>query len=167
MKQRGSTMRIFRMVRNHPSVAIWATSDEEDLENYRVLTKHLAGRLFAGDHERRAVVRSTGRYGDGHIYYGWYGGNIWQYTTTEEQFISELGATALPNYETLMQFLPNHWPIEDHKEEWIFRKLQISEAMQAWGLTGRQNSQGIHSADSGLCREASSTGDRANAASQV
>jgi beta-mannosidase len=122
-----------RMVRNHPSVAIWATSDEEDLENYRVLTKHLAGRLYAGDQERRAVVRSTGRYGDGHIYYGWYGGNIWQYTTTEEQFISELGATALPNYETLMQFLPDHWPIEDHKEEWIFRKLQITEAMRAWG----------------------------------
>ena len=123
-----------RMVRNHPSVAIWATSDEEDLENYRVLTKHLAGRLYAGDHERRAVVRSTGRYGDGHIYYGWYGGNIWQYTTTDEQFISELGATALPNYETLIQFLPNHWPIEAHKEQWIFRKLQITEAMRAWGL---------------------------------
>ena len=122
-----------RMVRNHPSVAIWATSDEEDLENYRVLTKHLAGRLYAGDQERRAAVRSTGRYGDGHIYYGWYGGNIWQYTTTEEQFISELGATALPNYETLMQFLPDHWPIENHKEEWIFRKLQITEAMRAWG----------------------------------
>ena len=122
-----------QMVRNHPSVAIWATSDEEDLENYRVLTKHLAGRLYAGDQERRAVVRSTGRYGDGHIYYGWYGGNIWQYTTTEERFISELGATALPDYETLMQFLPDHWPIENHKQEWIFRKLQITEAMRAWG----------------------------------
>ena len=122
-----------QMIRNHPSVAVWATSDEEDLENYRVLTKHLAGRLYAGDPERRTVVRSTGRYGDGHIYYGWYGGNIWEYATTEEKFISELGATALPNYETLMQFLPNHWPIEDHKEEWIFRKLQIPEAMRAWG----------------------------------
>jgi beta-mannosidase len=123
-----------RMVRNHPCVAIWAVCDEEDLENYRVLTKHLAGRLYDGDQERRAVVRSTGRYGDGHIYYGWYGGSIWEYTTTEETFISELGATALPNYETLIQFLPDHWPIEDHKEEWIFRKLQISEAMRAWGL---------------------------------
>lgn len=122
-----------RMVRNHPSVAIWATCDEEDPENYRVLTKHLAGRLYAEDQERRAVVRSTGRYGDGHIYYGWYGGSIWQYTTTEEKFISELGATALPDYETLMQFLPDHWPIEDHKDEWIFRKLQIPEAMRAWG----------------------------------
>ncbi len=123
-----------RMVRNHPCVAIWATSDEEDLENYRVLTKHLAGRLYAEDQEHRAVVRSTGRYGDGHIYYGWYGGSIWQYTTTEEKFISELGATALPDYETLIEFLPDHWPIEDHREEWIFRKLQIDEAMRAWGL---------------------------------
>jgi len=122
-----------RMVRNHPCVGIWATSDEEDLENYRVLTKHLAGRLFVGDPEHRAVVRSTGRYGDGHIYYGWYGGSIWQYTTTEEKFISELGATALPNYETLIKFLPNHWPIDEHKEEWVFRKLQITEAMRAWG----------------------------------
>ena len=130
-----------RMVRNHPCIAIWATSDEEDLENYRVLTKHLAARLYAGDQEHRAVVRSTGRYGDGHIYYGWYGGSIWQYTTTEEAFISELGATALPDYETLMQFLPNHWPIEDDKEEWIFRKLQISEAMRAWGLPAGKSLQ--------------------------
>ena len=122
-----------RMVRNHPCIAIWATSDEEDLENYRVITKHLAGRLFAWDQEHRPVVRSTGRYGDGHIYYGWYGGNIWQYTSTEEKFISELGATALPNYETLMKFLPDHWPIAEHKDEWIFRKLQIGEAMRAWG----------------------------------
>ena len=122
-----------RMVRNHPSIAVWATSDEEDLENYRVLTKHLAGRLFANDPERRAVVRSTGRYGDGHIYHGWYSGNIWEYTKTEEKFISELGATALPDYETLTRFLPDHWPIEDHREEWIFRKLQINEAMRAWG----------------------------------
>ena len=122
-----------RYVQNHPSIAIWATSDEESLENYRVLTKHLAGRVAALDVEQRPVVRSTGRYGDGHIYEGWYGGTIWAYTKSEEKFISELGATALPDYETLKEFLPNHWPIEDHKEEWIFRKLQIFEAMRAWG----------------------------------
>jgi beta-mannosidase len=122
-----------RYVQNHPSIAIWATSDEESLENYRVLTKHLAGRLAALDVEQRPAVRSTGRYGDGHIYEGWYGGTIWAYTQSEEKFISELGATALPNIETLKEFLPNHWPIEDHKEEWIFRKLQIFEAMRAWG----------------------------------
>ncbi len=122
-----------RLVRNHPSVAIWATSDEESLENYRVLTKHLEPRVYAIDPQCRPVVRSTGRYGDGHIYYGWYEGSIWQYTKMTEKFVSELGATALPNYESLIKFLPDAWPIEQHEEEWIFRKLQIPEAMRAWG----------------------------------
>ncbi len=124
---------LIRYVRNHPSVALWATSDEESLENYRDLTKHLEPRLYALDPQRRPVQRSTGRYGDGHIYEGWYGGTIWAYAQTNEKFISELGATALPNYDSVMKFLPNHWPIKDHEEEWIFRKLQIPEAMRAWG----------------------------------
>ncbi|MFN0110404.1 MAG: glycosyl hydrolase 2 galactose-binding domain-containing protein [Blastocatellia bacterium] len=124
---------LIRYVRNHPSIALWATSDEESLENYRDLTKHLEPRLYALDPQRRPVQRSTGRYGDGHIYEGWYGGTIWAYAQTNEKFISELGATALPNYYSVMKFLPNHWPIKDHEAEWIFRKLQIPEAMRAWG----------------------------------
>ena len=124
---------LIRYVRNHPSIALWATSDEESLENYRELTKHLEPRLYALDPQRRPVQRSTGRYGDGHIYEGWYGGTIWAYAQTNEKFISELGATALPNYDSVMKFLPNHWPIKDHEEEWVFRKLQIPEAMRAWG----------------------------------
>lgn len=127
---------LIRYVRNHPSVAIWATSDEESLENYRDLTKHLEPRLYALDPQRRPVIRSTGRYGDGHIYYGWYDGSIWQYTKMTEKFVSELGATALPNYESLVKFLPDAWPIRDHRDEWIFRKLQIPEAMRAWGRPG-------------------------------
>ena len=124
---------LVRMVRHHPSIALWATSDEEDLENYRVLTKHLAPRPLLLDPERRPVHRSTGRYGDAHVYEGWYGGTIWDYTRTEEAFISELGATALPNLESLLRFLPDHWPIAEHREDWVFRKLQIEEAMEAWG----------------------------------
>lgn len=124
---------LIRYVRNHPSIAVWATSDEESLENYRDLTKHLEPRLFVHDPQRRPVVRSTGRYGDAHVYEGWYGGTIWEYTRVKEKFISELGATALPNYESLIKFLPNHWPIKDHADEWVFHKLQIFEAMRAWG----------------------------------
>ncbi|MDQ3011607.1 MAG: beta galactosidase jelly roll domain-containing protein, partial [Acidobacteriota bacterium] len=122
-----------RYVRNHPSVALWATSDEESLENYRDLTKHLEPRLYALDPQRRPVQRSTGRYGDAHVYEGWYGGTIWAYAQTNEKFISELGATALPNYDSIIKFLPNHWPIKDHEDDWVFYKLQISEAMRAWG----------------------------------
>ena len=122
-----------RYARNHPSVALWATSDEEDLENYRDLTKHLAPRPFLLDPQRRPVVRSTGRYGDEHVYHGWYNGSIWEYTRMAEPFVSELGATCLPNYETLIQFMPGQWPISEHADEWTWRRLQIPEAMRAWG----------------------------------
>jgi len=51
-------------------------------------------------------------------------------------FVSELGATSLPNYPTLIKFMSNHWPIKDHAEEWVWRRLQIPEAMRAWGDPG-------------------------------
>jgi beta-mannosidase len=130
-----------KYVRNHPSVAIWATSDEESLENYRDLTKHLEPRLYIHDPQRRPVQRSTGRYGDAHVYEGWYGGTIWAYATMTEKFVSELGATALPNYDSLMKFLPNAWPISEHQDEWVFHKLQIFEAMRAWGEPGAKTLQ--------------------------
>jgi beta-mannosidase len=125
-----------RYARNHPSVALWATSDEEDFENYHDLTKHLAPRAYFLDPQRRPVVRSTGRFGDSHVYHGWYNGTIWQYTRMTGQFVSELGATGLPNYETLEKYMPGTWPIRDHAEEWTWRRLQIPEAMRAWGDPG-------------------------------
>jgi beta-mannosidase len=130
-----------RYVRNHPSIALWATSDEEDFENYREITKHLAARPSLLDPQRRPVVRSTGRFGDSHVYHGWYGGTIWQYTKMEEQFVSELGATSLPNYPTLAKFMADQWPIRDHAEEWTWRRLQIPEAMRAWGEPGAMTLQ--------------------------
>ena len=127
---------LIRSVRNHPSIALWATSDEEDFENYRDLTKHLAPRPAFLDPQRRTVVRSTGRFGDAHVYHGWYDGTIWEYTKMTEAFVSELGATSLPNYETLISFMPNQWPIGEHRDEWIWRRLQIGEALRAWGQPG-------------------------------
>jgi beta-mannosidase len=124
---------LIRSVRNHPSIALWTTCDEESLENYRDLTKHLAARPALLDPQRRPVVRSTGRYGDAHVYHGWYDGSVWEYTQMTEQFVSELGATSLPNYETLIKFMPDQWPIRAHAQEWFFRRLQIPEALRAWG----------------------------------
>ncbi|MBI5084326.1 MAG: hypothetical protein HZB13_06995, partial [Acidobacteria bacterium] len=130
-----------RYVRNHPSIALWATSDEEDFENYKDLTKHLAPRPFLLDPQHRPVVRSTGRFGDSHVYHGWYNGTIWEYTQMKEHFVSELGATSLPNYETLSRFMGDKWPIRDHRDEWEWRRLQIGEAMRAWGDPGNMTMQ--------------------------
>ena len=100
-----------RLVRNHPSIAVWAPSDEEDLENYRDLSKHLAARASLLDPQDRWVQRSTGRWGDAHLYHGWYGDSIWEYTKMNEPLVTELGATALPAKESLDRFLKDKWPI--------------------------------------------------------
>ena len=132
---------LIRSVRNHPCIASWTTCDEESLENYRDLTKHLAPRPSLLDPQRRPVVRSTGRYGDAHVYHGWYDGSLWEYTNMTEPFVSELGATCLPNYQTLIQFMPDGWPIRAHADEWFFRRLQIPEALRAWGDPGQMTLQ--------------------------
>jgi beta-mannosidase len=132
---------LIRYVRNHACVATWTTCDEESLENYRDLTKHLAPRPALLDPQRRPIVRSTGRFGDAHVYHGWYDGSLWEYTNMTEPFVSELGATCLPNYSTLIKFMPNGWPIRDHADDWFFRRLQIPEALRAWGEPGNMTLQ--------------------------
>jgi beta-mannosidase len=127
---------LIRYARNHACVASWTTCDEESLENYRDLTKHLAPRPALLDPQRRPIVRSTGRFGDAHVYHGWYDGSLWEYTNMTEEFVSELGATCLPNYQTLIKFMPDAWPIRAHADEWFFRRLQIPEALRAWGDPG-------------------------------
>lgn len=122
-----------RLVRNHPSVFAWAPSDEEDLENYRDLTKHLAARPALLDPQDRWVQRSTGRHGDAHLYFGWYNGSIWDYRQMSANLVTELGATALPAKESFAKFLPGKWPIPDHADDWQFHRLQVPEAAKAWG----------------------------------
>lgn len=132
--------RHIRMVRNHPSVAAWAPSDEESLENYRDLSKHLAARASLLDPQNRWVQRSTGRWGDAHLYNGWYGGTIWDYARIEDNLITELGATALPAKDSLDRFLAGKWPITRFAADWKYHRLQIGEAAAAWGdLDGSQS----------------------------
>jgi beta-mannosidase len=127
-----------RLVRNHPSIAVWAPSDEEDLENYRDLSKHLAARASLLDPQDRWVQRSTGRWGDAHLYHGWYGDSIWEYTKMNEPLVTELGATALPAKESLDRFLKDKWPIPKYAEDWEYHRLQLPEARNAWGDLEKQ-----------------------------
>lgn len=120
-------------VRNHPSVAVWAACDEEDYENYTDLSKHLAARAALLDPQRRIVIRSTGRYDDAHLYHGWYGDSIYDYTRMTDNLVTELGATSLPARESLERFLAGKFPFEKYPDDWRFHKLQIDEALKAWG----------------------------------
>ncbi|MCL4843509.1 MAG: hypothetical protein KJZ79_16800 [Bryobacteraceae bacterium] len=129
-----------RMVRNHPSVMAWCGSDEEDFENYLDLVKHVAARPSLLDPQDRYVQPSTSRWGDAHLYYGWYGGSIWNYARMTAPLVTELGATALPAKESLDRFMKDRWPITEHAELWHYHWLQIPEATKAWGdLSGKQS----------------------------
>jgi beta-mannosidase len=122
-----------RYVRNRPSVMAWAPSDEEDHVNYNDLAKHLHARAALLDPQQRWVQRSTGRYGDSHLYFGWYGGSVWQYAKMTEPLVTELGAPSLPSRSSLDRFLGGKWPMLDHADDWRFHRLQIEEAMQNIG----------------------------------
>jgi hypothetical protein len=111
----------------------WAPSDEEDHVNYNDLAKHLAARAALLDPQMRYVQRSTGRYGDAHLYYGWYGGSIWQYARMTEPLVTELGAPSLPSRPSLERFLGGKWPMLDFADDWRFHRLQIEEAIQNIG----------------------------------
>lgn len=118
-----------RYVRNRASVMAWAPSDEEDHVNYTDLAKHLEARAALLDPQRRWVQRSTGRYGDAHLYFGWYGGSVWQYAKMTEPLVTELGAPSLPSRASLDKFLGGKWPMLDYAGDWRFHRLQIEEAI--------------------------------------
>ncbi len=126
-----------RMVRNHASIAVWAPSDEESLENYWDLSKHLAARASLLDPQNRWVQRSTGRWGDAHLYHGWYDGSIWDYARMEENLVTELGATALPYKESLDRFLQGKWPMTAHAADWKYHRLQILRGADRMGRPER------------------------------
>jgi beta-mannosidase len=122
-----------RYVRNRASVMAWAPSDEEDHVNYTDLAKHLQARAALLDPQGRWVQRSTGRYGDSHLYFGWYGGSVWQYAKMTEPLVTELGAPSLPSRASLDRFLGGKWPMLEHADDWRFHRLQIEEAIQNIG----------------------------------
>ena len=61
---------LIRSVRNHACVASWTTCDEESPENYRDHDQTFGRAPALLDPQRRVIVRSTGRFGDAHVYHG-------------------------------------------------------------------------------------------------
>jgi beta-mannosidase len=58
----------------------------------------------------------------------------------DENLITELGATALPGKESLDRFLAGKWPMTVHADDWKYHRLQLAEAITAWGdLSGAQS----------------------------
>lgn len=122
--------------RGYPSIIAWSMHNEsphamswmqkKDPKQNLALDDALVS-LVARMDSSRVHHRDSGT-GDGHPYPGWYYGTVADYKKLPaEKFISEYGAQALPDIETLRLMLPDDalWPTEKgHWEQWEFHDFQ-------------------------------------------
>jgi beta-mannosidase len=126
-----------------PSVAYWCAHNESPWnepwmadeagrfvpdQNQR-LDHELAG-LFRRLDPSRPVIANSGA-GDGHTYPGWYWGS-WRVASEIPggAFVTEYGAQAVPDLETLRTWLPEHPTLED----WSFHGFQHHEVGRHVGV---------------------------------
>ncbi|HYJ79328.1 MAG TPA: glycoside hydrolase family 2 TIM barrel-domain containing protein, partial [Longimicrobiaceae bacterium] len=146
LRQAGDMLRRFG---SHPSIIAWCMHNESphamtwmrkrDPQQNRALDDSLVALARRLD-PSRVHHRDSGT-GDGHPYYGWYGGSVADYATAHtDPFITEYGAQALPNLETLRTMFPGDtlWPSGAAGwEEWRFRDFQPEQTRDAGVERGR------------------------------
>jgi beta-mannosidase len=118
---------------NEPWMADEAGSFVPD-QNQRL--DHELAELFRRLDPSRPVIANSGA-GDGHTYPGWYWGT-WRVASEIPggAFVTEYGAQALPDPETLRTFLPEHPTLED----WSYHGFQHHEHSRHVGVDVFTNS---------------------------
>lgn len=110
-----------RHLYNHPSIAVWCCHNEPSV-NRDTLDPLLEAAARQADSSRYVDIASDFRF---HTYPGWYEGSYREFTgLPAAPFITEFGAQALPNVESLRQmFSPQDlWP--PNWSGWAYHDLQ-------------------------------------------
>jgi len=116
---------------NHPSIVVWCCHNEPSV-NRRTLDPLLAQVAREADSTRHVDVASDFHY---HPYPGWYHGHYAEFRELPHApFVSEFGAQALPDVETLCQmFTPDElWPPDWDK--WAWRDFQYDQTFNVAGV---------------------------------
>ncbi len=132
-----------RQYKNHPSIILWSMHNEsphamtwmkrKDKDQNLALDKALV-ELAARLDPSRIAHRDSGT-GDGHYYYGWYDGKAGDLATLSpvQPLVTEYGAAALPNVETLKTMFDAKtlWPTTPQDwEAWQFADFQPSNTFK-------------------------------------
>ena len=97
-----------RMLVNHPSIAIWCCQNESTFHNKFILDPVLAEAVAMEDGSR--YIRVISEFSE-HTYGGWYGGHIRDYSALPgTPILTEFGAQALPDVESVKQMVGESWP---------------------------------------------------------
>jgi beta-mannosidase len=131
---------------DHPSIIAWCIHNESphamdwmqkrDAKQNLQLDDDLVAEVGKLD-PSRVAHRDSGT-GDGHTYPGWYNGNITEFRTEHvPQFITEYGAEALPNFETLRTMFEakDLFPsTDDGWEAWKYADFQPQQTFKDNGI---------------------------------
>jgi beta-mannosidase len=125
-----------RQYHDHPSILVWCMHNESPhamtwmkhkTEGQNLALDDALAALARRLDPSRVVHRDSGT-GDGHYYYGWYDGKAGDVTTADVlPFVTEYGAAALPNVETLRTMFDGEalWPRTPKDwETWQFADFQ-------------------------------------------
>ncbi|MCK4299284.1 MAG: beta-galactosidase, partial [Planctomycetes bacterium] len=116
---------------NHPSIVVWCCHNEPSV-NRHTLDPLLAQVAREADSTRHVDIASDFHY---HPYPGWYVGHYTEFCQLPRApFVSEFGAQALPDVETLRQmFTPGElWPPDWDK--WAWRDFQYDQTFNVAGV---------------------------------
>lgn len=101
------------MLVNHPCIAIWCCQNESTYHNKYILDPVLAQAVAMEDGSR--YIRVISEYSE-HTYGGWYGGHYRDYSALPgTPILTEFGAQALPDVESMKAMVGETWPPDWNK----------------------------------------------------
>lgn len=97
-----------RMLVNHPCIAIWCCQNESTFHNKFILDPVLSQAVAMEDGSR--YIRVISEFNE-HTYGGWYRGHYRDYSALPAvPILTEFGAQALPDAESMKQMVGSDWP---------------------------------------------------------
>jgi beta-mannosidase len=132
---------------NYPSIIVWSMHNEtphamnwmqkRDPKQNLALDDDLV--KLVGDLDRSRVAHRDSGTGDGHVYPGWYEGKVGDYSTMKgAPFLTEYGAEAIPNMETLQTIFDPAFLFPTTDEHWQAWKYANFQPEQTFKLAGVQ-----------------------------
>ncbi len=120
-----------RLLDRHPSVAIWCCHNEPD-KSRDVIPPHLERVVRAEDFTRPVLPLSDFT---NHPYPGWYSGEMRDFRALPGgPLVTEFGAQALPNVETLRWFIPPESLWQPDWEKWAYHDFQYEPTFFVAGI---------------------------------
>ena len=108
----------------HPSIVFWCCHNEPG-EQIKTLDEFLFNAVSTEDNSR--IIRKASNYEE-HCYEGWYWGKKENYVSTPMgPLVTEFGAQALPEKDSLIKFIPEKFIEKPESEKWNYHNFQYEQ----------------------------------------